>query len=142
VVSGFFVPGSARDMENALRVRLPVNEDAPALARQALDALQAELEGLFEQARLLVSELVTNSVRHAGLRPDHRIDLAIEAAPSAVRIVVADPGPGFEPPPQHSPNTEGGFGLFFVEQLADRWGTDENGVWVEFDRPGADEARL
>lgn len=122
-------------MENALRVRLPVSENAPALARKALDALHGELEGIREQVRLLVSELVTNSVRHAGLRSEHRIDLEIAAAPSAVRIVVADPGPGFERPPQHSPNSEGGFGLFFVAELADRWGTDERGVWVELDRP-------
>ena len=119
----------------ALSVRLPVNEKAPALARKALDALDGELEGVREPVRLLVSELVTNSVRHAELQPDDKIELKVAAAPTAVRIEVADPGPGFEPPPEPRDDVSG-FGLYFVDELADRWGTHESGVWFEFDRAG------
>ena len=122
-------------MELALKIRLPADTKAPGLARRALDALNGELEGVRDPVRLLVSEVVTNSVRHAVLKPEDKIDLEVASAPATVRIEVADPGPGFEPPTERSPGPEGGFGLFFVDELADRWGTDNSRVWFEIDRP-------
>jgi anti-sigma regulatory factor (Ser/Thr protein kinase) len=121
-------------MEVALKVRLPADKKAPGLARRALDALNGELEGVREPVRLLVSEVVTNSVRHAGLTHADKIELEVAAEPSAVRVEVVDPGPGFEAAVERSPNAEGGFGLFFVDELADRWGTDGARVWFELDR--------
>jgi len=122
-------------MQIALTVRLPADKKAPSLARKALEALNGELEGVREPARLLVSEVVTNSVRHAGLGPEDKIELEVSAAPSTVRVEVADPGPGFEPPKERPRGVEGGFGLFFVDELADRWGTFGGRVWFELDRP-------
>ena len=124
-------------MDAALMVRLPVSRKAPALARRALEALDGELEGVRDPACLLVSELVTNSVRHAGLDPGDKIELEVASSETGVRIEVADRGPRFEPRRDPLPaDARSGFGLHFVNELADRWGTDENGVWFELDRPG------
>lgn len=124
-------------MDTALRVRLPASERAPALARKALDALDGELEGVREPVRLLVSELVTNAVRHAGLGPEDKIELEIAAAASGLRVEVADPSEGFDPPVNPSRHAEGGFGLYFVDTVADRWGADRRAVWFELDRPAS-----
>jgi len=109
------------------------------MARQALRRLARELPGpVLEDIRLLVSELVTNSVRHAGLGPESTIGLRVDVGPDRVRVEVSDPGPGFEPG-QESPSIyqDSGWGLYLVEQVATRWGVDvENAtrVWFEIDR--------
>ena len=47
--------------------------------------------------RLLVSELVTNAVRHANLDDGDVIGLVVELADDALRVEVHDPGGGFVP---------------------------------------------
>jgi anti-sigma regulatory factor (Ser/Thr protein kinase) len=123
-------------MELALKVLLPASRKAPSLARNALLGLNGELDGVREPVTLLVSELVTNSVRHADLQPDDRIGLEVAADTSAVRVEVSDPGPGFtmEDVPD-LPGPEGGFGLNLVRRIADRWGTAGSRVWFEIERP-------
>jgi anti-sigma regulatory factor (Ser/Thr protein kinase) len=91
---------------------------------------------LAETLRLLVTELVTNSVKHAGA---DTILLKVLVGNSAVWTEVADAGPGFEPAQTGSPaNDHTGWGLFLVERLAERWGVnqDANGtkVWFELRR--------
>jgi serine/threonine-protein kinase RsbW len=88
--------------------------------------------------RLLVSELVTNSVRHAGLDPNEWIDLQVDVDPQAVRVTVTDPGGRFQPPtgPPH-PTDPSGWGLTLVQRVADRWGISSDGrtqVWFELHR--------
>jgi anti-sigma regulatory factor (Ser/Thr protein kinase) len=120
-------------------VRLAPTERAPAAARQVLDRLDGRLDpaGL-ETMRLLVSELVTNSVRHARLENTGWIAVTVEENPNALRVAVSDPGIGFEDrpgPPQ--PGDPSGWGLHLVDQLADRWGFSKDGetkVWFEIDR--------
>lgn len=84
---------------------------------------------------LLTSELVTNSVRHAGLRESDRIVLAARLTPEFVRVEVRDPGSGFDPDVRHG---AGGYGLRMLDMLASRWSVDrdERGcrVWFEVDR--------
>jgi two-component sensor histidine kinase len=84
---------------------------------------------------LLVSELVTNSVRHANLRPADRIVLAARLTRDFARVEVRDGGPGFDPEVRHSAD---GFGLRMLDMLSVRWGVDcdDNGtrVWFEVDR--------
>jgi anti-sigma regulatory factor (Ser/Thr protein kinase) len=101
------------------------------------------LEGLLvseklEDVRLIVSELVTNSVRHAGLSADEQISLAVGISGRSVRGRVCDTGPGFEQPSAPKPRTDmsGGWGLPIVERISDRWGVERNGcacVWFEID---------
>ena len=126
-------------MTQTIQLRLPPSRLAPATARGALGPLwEAVDEETAEATALLVSELVTNAVRHAGLRGDQWIDLAVEASPDRVRVSVADPGHGFaRPPPAPRVDHPAGWGLFLVGQLADRWGVDNEWdtlVWFEIDR--------
>jgi anti-sigma regulatory factor (Ser/Thr protein kinase) len=88
--------------------------------------------------QLLISELVTNSVRHAALGSTDRVRLDVRIIPGAIRVEVRDPGPGFEPSAQPpTPYQEAGWGLHIVERLADRWGVLQDRatvVWFELDR--------
>lgn len=128
-------------MHPGFEVRLSPTERAPAAARHSLDRLAGRLDpdGL-ETMRLLVSELVTNSVRHARLEDGGWINVSVHETPRALRVAVTDPGVGFEqrpgPPQAGDPS---GWGLHIVEQLADRWGVSHDGetrVWFEIERPG------
>ena len=85
---------------------------------------------------LLVSELVTNAVYHAGVGPDGRVRVELRRSARRVRVEVAHPGNGF----QHKPvapalGANGGWGLVLVDRIADRWGitgsTDDTRVWFE-----------
>lgn len=119
--------------------------DAPARARDALDRLAAGLApGRLGDARLLVSELVTNAVRHAGLRAGQRVRLVAALEGRALRIEVHDPGGGFEPrAPSPNPARASGWGLVLVRELADRWGVESGPrtlVWFEMDPAGGELA--
>jgi serine/threonine-protein kinase RsbW len=99
-----------------------------------------------ENAELLVSELVTNSVRHAGLPEEASIEFSVRASAEVLMVEVADGGQGFDHTVQPRSRSEAGvahasgWGLFLVDQIADRWGavqTDgETRVWFELS-PGA-----
>jgi anti-sigma regulatory factor (Ser/Thr protein kinase) len=120
---------------------LPASAEAASAARHALDALTDLPTGQKRDVQLLVSELVTNAVRHAGLRASDRIRLVIDLADHALRVEVHDPGGGFVPSaPAPDPARPSGWGLYLVAELADRWGVDSDEatrVWFELDRPAA-----
>jgi anti-sigma regulatory factor (Ser/Thr protein kinase) len=107
-----------------LDLTLPPEPRSVAEARsRVLDAIGPELAGgQLETLRLLVSELVTNAVRHG----DHDHPVEIHAVwNSEVRVEVIDHGAGFSPVPRAGELDEpGGFGLFLVGRLADRWGVE------------------
>jgi signal transduction histidine kinase len=85
--------------------------------------------------RLLVTELVANSVRHARGTP---IDVTVTVIDDVVRTEVSDGGEGFEPPPldDTSPLKSSGWGLFLVRKMASRWGAvpATGTVWFEVER--------
>src|SRR5690349_11148546 len=82
-----------------LDVRLPTGATAPSSARALVGGLRERLsDDVLDDLLLVVSEVVTNSVRHAGLGPGDDIGLHLRATRSAVRLEVVDGGPGFEPP--------------------------------------------
>ena len=119
---------------DVLRLQLAGGSDAAATARRALEPLRRSLaERDLETVRLLVTELVTNSVRHAHAS---RIDLLLRLLESRVRVEVSDPGTGFDGRPRgRGHDDEGGWGLLLVDALADSWGVNSsNGstrVWLE-----------
>ena len=120
---------------------LPVRAEAPAMARHVLSEFIAEALPLemLENAALLTSEVVTNSVRHAGLSTDQGIGMELVLSEDVLRVSVTDAGPGFELD-LDAPTLErdmGGFGLVLVDRLSDRWGmirNRHNVVWFELDR--------
>jgi serine/threonine-protein kinase RsbW len=121
---------------------LPVAPEAASVARHALDGLSGELpDGRLRDVRLLVSELVTNAVRHADLAAGDVIGLVIEVAEQKLRVEVHDAGGGFIPStPSPDPARPSGWGLYLVAELADRWGVDSDErtlVWFELDRRAA-----
>jgi anti-sigma regulatory factor (Ser/Thr protein kinase) len=121
-----------------LEVRIAAQRDAPARARTALDGLNGALAGLRQPVRLLVSELVTNAVQHAGGGPSQAVQVRLDCWDERVRVEVTDDGPGFDPGPRRRIDpVRDGFGLALVDQLTDRWGVEvETGacVWFEIDR--------
>ena len=125
--------------EPSFEVRLSPTPRAPAAARHSLERLAGRLDpdGL-DTMQLLVSELVTNSVRHGRLDGDGWIRVSVRETPRAVRVAVTDPGVGFEE--RHGSPGLGdpsGWGLHLVDQLADRWGVAHEGetrVWFEIER--------
>jgi serine/threonine-protein kinase RsbW len=121
------------------RWSLAADLDAPVAARRALEDLGAGLDDhVRERTQLVVTEVVANSVLHAGLAASQPIDIHVSLLPGLLRIEITDDGPGFSPPPalpKPCP-TPGGWGLWLVDQLSDRWGTDRTHstrVWCEFD---------
>src|SRR6187549_545312 len=80
---------------NGLRMRLGSGPAAAAEARRALAELRADLDPpLMETLRLLVTELVTNSVRHTDC---DSLTLRVAIGKAAVLTEVADDGPSFDP---------------------------------------------
>jgi anti-sigma regulatory factor (Ser/Thr protein kinase) len=122
--------------------RLPATPDAASVARHALDDLgDAVSDARLRDLRLLVSEVVTNAVRHANLASGDAIQLVVELNRRTLRVEVHDPGGGFVPSaPAPDPTRPSGWGLYLVAELADRWGVDSDEttlVWFEFDRSAA-----
>jgi anti-sigma regulatory factor (Ser/Thr protein kinase) len=109
--------------------------DAPARVRAALAVLNGSLRGIREDVRLLVTELVTNAVVHGGAGPETPIEVRVKATPQGVRAEIEHPGPEFEARPRPD---EQHYGLFLVEQIADRWGVEplgaRNRAWFEVAR--------
>ena len=123
------LPPPSLDLSRRMRAGLA----APSQAREAVVTLPV-IETTRAKLALLVSELVTNAIRHAGLGAGDPIDLHVMSRDSHVRIAVHDGGPGFDPgkPNGHgAPN--GGFGLALVAALSEEWGVERrNGgctVW-------------
>jgi anti-sigma regulatory factor (Ser/Thr protein kinase) len=123
-------------------VDLARDPDSAAEARRALGEVSDHLSPRrLEDARLLVSELVTNAIRHAGLEDDDVIRLVVVTGDRVLRIEVCDPGQGFEVDARQ-PDTArpSGWGLHLVRELSDRWGVERNEetrVWFELDREAA-----
>jgi anti-sigma regulatory factor (Ser/Thr protein kinase) len=127
-------------MVDEITLRLAPEPEVVLTARRALDRLANLLPPeKLEDVRLVVSELLNNSIRHAGLSPDDRISLSVAVSAGSVRGRVCDPGPGFEAPPEPRPRPDlmGGWGLLIVERLSDRWGIERDShvvcVWFEMD---------
>lgn len=110
----------------SVRRVLPARPDALRQARVAVSEL--ERDGLAAQvaadARLVVTELVANSLRHGRLDPDDEIVVVLERRGTTLRVEVCDYGEGFAPHTVEEPPQEatGGRGLLLVERLTAAWG--------------------
>lgn len=112
-----------------VEVRLAAGTNAVPAARKAFDPLAPLMAPeRLDDARLLVSELVTNSIRHGALEPTDQVEVTADVGEHKVRIRVLDPGRGFalggRPPAAGSQ----GLGLYLLSQLADAWSITVDGV--------------
>ena len=85
---------------------------------------------------LLVTELVTNALRHARMEPDRPLRVELRRSSGLLRLAVVDEGIGFTPRRARFARDEaGGWGLFLVDRIADRWGVVRTAtgarVWFE-----------
>ena len=109
---------------------------APGAARRAVETFGEHLDPtVVPDVKLLVSELITNSVKYGG---EGMVELQLRSdSPSHIRVEVIDQGVGFVPVARARPKTEaGGWGLHLVEVLTERWGVRDGSthVWFEIGR--------
>lgn len=124
---------------DSVRRSLAPDMDAPAAARRMLDGFRGQLDDdVIDRGALVVTEVVTNSLTHAGVTAAQPIDLSIQESPGCLRIEVTDEGTaGFDPVvtlPYVGQSS--GRGFWMIDQLTDRWGIDfmrTTRVWCEFD---------
>lgn len=143
-------PETVRPLRDAFH--LPALDASVAVARRrVLDLLAAwrVAEDRCADAQLLVSELVTNAVRHTG---SQQVGCEVRLSPGRLRLEVTDQGGGAQPfptPAEETPDTDGenGRGLLLVSVLADAWGIRTDGreddperghtVWAELTCPSS-----
>lgn len=125
--------------ERALRTERAVLPGVPASARTSRRVLMAALDGwgtpeTRDKAVLLISELVTNVVRHAATD----VDLRIAMGATTVRVEVGDRSPDVPVIRTPAPTDLGGRGMRIVDDLALRWGMEARrtgkSVWFELSR--------
>ena len=125
--------------EREIQLTVPADRTAACEARHAVAS-----RGLVDAEReptllLLVSELVSNSVRHAGMSAGERIRLRARVDATCAYVEVCDAGRSGQLPQKRAPQPDvlepGGLGLLLVDEMADRWGVrrqeDQTCVWFE-----------
>jgi anti-sigma regulatory factor (Ser/Thr protein kinase) len=96
-------------------------------------------------ARLIVSELVANSVQHSNSPDGSTITVSVELTPDWFRVGVQDPGSdGVIVVRAPNLQTCGGLGLALVRTLSERWGVERlaggTKVWAQLVRSALDTA--
>ena len=122
--------------------RLPATDEAPRNARALLVAQLGEFLTLEQGqvAELLISELVTNALRHT------QSDVILVDVSTAARIRVSVTDQSSRMPQRQSPGPDepGGRGLMIVDELAENWGIDAlpgDGKRIWFELPSATAQR-
>ncbi len=122
--------------EQALQARPVAVADARRYVRDRLEGLLTP--DRLSDVQLLTSELVTNAVRHAGLKEGDAVNLEIDVDTDTVHVAVVDGGAGFDFSKilDEPGDPRGGWGLVLVGRVSDRWGIDASPphtVWFEID---------
>jgi anti-sigma regulatory factor (Ser/Thr protein kinase) len=109
-------------------------DTAPAQGRRVLDQLSETMPAeALDDARLLLSELITNAVRHAADRDAESITMLVRVSDSELFVEITDRGRGFGVDDQAAAPVAGtGWGLFLLDRLSDAWGIRTGGgvaVW-------------
>ena len=109
-----------------LEASLPLDARAPGAARIVVASLRGRVPAsVLDTAQLLVTELVTNSVRHSGASAAARVVVRVRLTDSMLRLEVSDPGcDGAIAPRAPDLQAGGGFGLNLVSAFSERWGLE------------------
>jgi anti-sigma regulatory factor (Ser/Thr protein kinase) len=114
----------------AISFGVPGGTQAPRHARSVTSSHLRHIDrAVASDAELIISELVTNSVRHAGVGSDQLVTVDLILLNEHLRIAVTDPGCDLEPRlTTESPDGLGGHGLRLVQQLSTAWGVGRDAV--------------
>src|SRR4051812_12000900 len=120
-------------MSAELSIEIPRTAQAPSVARRALGELEGQIDpAVMPDVRLLVSELISNSVKYG----EGPVRLEVSASGERVRAEIIDQGAGFTPVKRDGDlHKVGGWGLHLVQELTTGWGTYEGSthVWFEIE---------
>lgn len=137
---GFLMRESWRpDVVFARKLEFAGGRYAPGNARATVHELLGDRlgRGWLADVAVLVSEIVTNAVRHGGVDRSGTIVVHVALAPDVLRVEVCDQGPGFTPPrTPRSRSQGGGNGLVLLDRMSSRWGVasgEGTCVWFERD---------
>jgi anti-sigma regulatory factor (Ser/Thr protein kinase) len=126
------------DLSTLIELKLQGGPQAAGQAREEIVADNGTLPAsVRDELLLLLTELVTNAVRHGGAVDGLPVEVVVARSPRALKVAVTDPGSGFEwPVPDASiAPRENGYGLLLVDRLAHRWGIERGQssttVWFE-----------
>ena len=129
------------------RFTLELNHELASIpeARACLERVRELIDEVtYRNARLLVSELVTNAIRH--VQDGRAVRVVVDCRSDVLRIEVHDDGPGFEPRERTDGQDPGsGWGLHLTGKLARRWGVENDGggvVWFELALAGQAEGQV
>ncbi|MGH3415141.1 MAG: ATP-binding protein [Actinocrinis sp.] len=117
--------------------RFPSDPPAVAGARRfAGEVLRDQPPRVVDCVLLMLSELATNAIKHAGAE----FDVSLDVSPGHIRVEVGDAGSGLPVLRSPSPSDRSGRGLRIVEMLAKAWGfvSDDRGrksIWFTLDLP-------
>lgn len=114
-----------------ITMRLPFTPSSVSVARQRLKTWMTEIGGsgeTVEDARVVISELVANSVRHARPLADGQIHVSWALESRGLQLSVTDGGSGTRPRTVHAPSSAlAGRGMAIVEVLCQEWWTERTG---------------
>ena len=138
-------PDGRVDGGESAEVAIPLDVQAPGVARSVIAQWLADQVApcVLETALLLVSELVTNSVRHSGAPEGDDVVVRVDLWRDGCRLEVEDPGrDGVIAPHPPDPLNGGGMGLNLVQMLSERWGVVRTAegptrVWAQLPRAAA-----
>jgi anti-sigma regulatory factor (Ser/Thr protein kinase) len=108
-------------------LELPRRAGSAGIARLIVTAHGSSLQSdQLRNANVMISELVSNAFQHG----QGQIQLMVESDADGVWASVHDEGAGTIATPEPRP-ARGGWGLYFVDRLADSWGVadDDSRVW-------------
>jgi anti-sigma regulatory factor (Ser/Thr protein kinase) len=124
------------EIGDPVEVVLPADTGAPRAARHVVASHLGDLvaPSVLASAQLLISELVTNSVRHSGVAAGQQLTVRVDLGQTWCRVQVEDPGRDGVIAPRPVDAVQGsGMGLNVVQELSERWGLErasEGGTWV------------
>lgn len=116
---------ASRADDEVVEQAISAGPQAPATARRVITAALAERvsEPVLANARLVISELVTNSVRHSGMPAGDEVVVRLRMWRDHCRFEVEDAGhDGVIAPRAPDPDKARGMGLNLVQSLSERWG--------------------
>lgn len=114
-----------------ITMRLPFTPASVSVARQQLKTWMGENGGngeAIEDARVIISELVANSIRHASPLSDGQIHVSWVLEPRGIDLSVTDGGSSTRPRKVNAPSSAlAGRGMAIVEMLSQEWWSERTG---------------